>query len=316
MMEKKVRKPGTQKGSPKSEVGNQKSEKENNFAFDIPNSEIKPATYNTQPATQTMEVHHHPDLHHEKKPWKEYFLEFLMIFLAVTMGFFAETIRENISENAKAKELAKSLYQEVYNDSVIMQSKINLRNEKERHMEYCREYLRDSSLTNLSAQFYPSFMWTFIITATIDFDPNDGVLNQLRNSGALRYFKNIELQNAVSRINTAIFNVRSRNNQEYAYNEQYVRPFILKHYDFIWEDAYTQHGKLSIMQALRQINFQAAVLSQIRNLNDLKRDEADALIAYYILIIRSTKQIHYAPYVIANHQLLQTLRKEYNFNNE
>src|ERR1700731_4697152 len=83
----------------KSEVGGQKSEEENDSlassqagAIDIPNSEIRPATYNTQPATNTMEVHHHPDLHHEKKPWKEYFLEFLMIFLAVTMGFFAETI--------------------------------------------------------------------------------------------------------------------------------------------------------------------------------------------------------------------------------
>ncbi len=31
-----------------------------------------------------MEVHHHPDLHHKPKKWKEYFLEFLMIFLAVT----------------------------------------------------------------------------------------------------------------------------------------------------------------------------------------------------------------------------------------
>jgi hypothetical protein len=34
-----------------------------------------------------MDVHHHPDLHHKKKNFKEYFLEFLMIFLAVTLGF-------------------------------------------------------------------------------------------------------------------------------------------------------------------------------------------------------------------------------------
>jgi len=48
-----------------------------------------------------MEVHHHPDLHHKKKNFKEYFLEFLMIFLAVTLGFFAESIRENISNHHK-----------------------------------------------------------------------------------------------------------------------------------------------------------------------------------------------------------------------
>jgi len=36
--------------------------------------------------SKTMEVHHHPDLHHKKKNFKEYFLEFLMIFLAVTLN--------------------------------------------------------------------------------------------------------------------------------------------------------------------------------------------------------------------------------------
>src|SRR6202161_4977391 len=80
---------------------------------------------------ENMEVHHHPDLHHKKKKFKEYFLEFLMIFLAVTMGFFAETIREHISENKQAKELANSLYQEVNADSVNVQTVIAMRIKKE-----------------------------------------------------------------------------------------------------------------------------------------------------------------------------------------
>ena len=50
-----------------------------------------------------MEVHHHPDLHHRKKNFKEYFLEFLMIFLAVTLGFFAESLREHLSNHSKEK---------------------------------------------------------------------------------------------------------------------------------------------------------------------------------------------------------------------
>src|SRR4051812_9497108 len=65
-------------------------------------------TVSSQPEIANMEVHHHPDLHHKTKNFKEYFLEFLMIFLAVTMGFIAENIRENITENAKAKEYAQS----------------------------------------------------------------------------------------------------------------------------------------------------------------------------------------------------------------
>jgi hypothetical protein len=51
--------------------------------------------------SDNMEVHHHPDIHHKPKKWKEYFLEFLMIFLAVTLGFIAENLREHLTERAK-----------------------------------------------------------------------------------------------------------------------------------------------------------------------------------------------------------------------
>ena len=40
----------------------------------------EPSTINEQPSTENMEVHHHPDLHHKRKNFKEYFLEFVMIF--------------------------------------------------------------------------------------------------------------------------------------------------------------------------------------------------------------------------------------------
>jgi hypothetical protein len=42
------------------------------------------------------EVHHHSQLEHKLKPWKEYFLEYIMIVLAVTTGFFADSLREHI----------------------------------------------------------------------------------------------------------------------------------------------------------------------------------------------------------------------------
>src|SRR3569833_1173865 len=244
-----------------------------------------------------MEVHHHPQLEHKPKPWKEYLLEGLMIFLAVFMGFIAETIRENISESGKGKELAESLYKEIYADSITMHSKLNLRAQKMEQMEYFRKYVSDSSLTDLSQRFYPSFMWTGIITASIDFEPNDGMLNQLRNSGALRYFKGIDLQNAISRINVAIYNIRERNEHEYAFSEQYLRPFLLKYFDFTWWDDYSQNGKLTILKALAQTNFRPKIPPHVRNAGDLKREDADALVSYYMLIVRSTTQLHYPPYV-------------------
>src|SRR5215467_13851727 len=67
-----------------------------------------------------MEVHHHPDLHHQPKPWKQYFLEFLMIFLAVTMGFFAENIREHIADSEKGEQYAQSLYDDLKVDTMVI----------------------------------------------------------------------------------------------------------------------------------------------------------------------------------------------------
>jgi hypothetical protein len=52
---------------------------------------------------ENMEVHHHPDLHHKPKKWKEYFLEFLMIFLAVTRVFL-QRIFAKITLNIKVRE--------------------------------------------------------------------------------------------------------------------------------------------------------------------------------------------------------------------
>ena len=262
-----------------------------------------------------MEVHHHPQLHHEKKPWKEYFLEFLMIFLAVTMGFFAETMRENITESSHAKELAQNLYQEVYADSVNMQYRLSLRQEKEDHINYFRKYVKDSSLVNLSSRFYPSFFWTFAVTSIIQFNPNDGILNQLRNSGSLRYFKSVALQNSISKLNVVVLNLRNRNSQEDAFVEGFSRPFMQKYYDFDWEDELTEFGKISGIDAIEKYpDFRGAQVHPIRNPKEFDRGDAEALATHYMLVSRITKLLFYMPYIKANHEVLQELRKAYQIN--
>lgn len=42
----------------------------------------RPDAHNsTKHDPETMEVHHHPQLEHKPKPWKEYVLEYIMIVL-------------------------------------------------------------------------------------------------------------------------------------------------------------------------------------------------------------------------------------------
>ena len=136
--------------------------------------------------TENMEVHHHPDLHHKPKKWKEYFLEFLMIFLAVALGFFAENIRERVTEHKNANILAHSLLEDIRNDTTLLHTLIIFSNKK---IIAC-----DSVLTMLhtprnkwnDTSFYRNMMPT--ITA-LHFISTDGTYTQMKASGTLRYFK-------------------------------------------------------------------------------------------------------------------------------
>jgi hypothetical protein len=233
-----------------------------------------------------------------------------MLFLAVFAGFLAENQREHYVENQRAKALAKNLYKEIYADSIAVQQKVALRNTKENECNYFINYVRDSSLTNLSDHFYPAFTWAFLQSATLVFEPNDGILNQLRNSGELRYFKSSELQATIGKLSVSITNLRSRNEKEYSYIEFYLRPFSIKHYDFKWYEELTQNGRVLLLDALSQ-KIQIPVAGKIMNADKFSRQEAENIASYYLLMLRGTRQTQYLPYTVINHELLEILRKEY-----
>ena len=136
-----------------------------------------------------MEVHHHPDLHHKPKPWKEYLLEGLMIFLAVTMGFFAESIREHLTDRTKEKEYMHSLIEELKYDTLKYDeviSKIAILN-----------ITLDSSYTNIKEAKRFNYIllgkWQFFINQEgVEYRPGLTTIQQMKNSGNLRLIENKE----------------------------------------------------------------------------------------------------------------------------
>jgi hypothetical protein len=148
----------------------------------------------TQPPN--MEVHHHPDLHHKRKHFREYVLEFFMIFLAVTMGFFAENIREGITENAKAKEFAQSLYGDLKKDTSFLNLILSYKLWRGSKIDSLISIL-DSENVQKSAKLI--YYYHSAVDGNISFHPTDVTIQQLRNSGGLRYFKNGQLYNAIAR---------------------------------------------------------------------------------------------------------------------
>jgi hypothetical protein len=255
-----------------------------------------------------MEVHAHT--HTARKKWTHYFWEFLMLFLAVFCGFLAEIQLEHKIEKDRAKILAKNLYEEIYADSVAVQKIIDNRDLKEKESSYFINYVKDSNLALPPSRFFSATTISLVLSNWVQFEPNDGVLNQLRNSGELRYFKNMDIQAAIGNLGVKIASLRNRNEQEYRYLEDNIRPFLLKHFDFRWLQEFTSNGTLAIPEAIRQ-NLPVRQPAKILNLTAFSRQEAENMASYYLLMLRSTRLSQYKQYTQANHKLLELLRTKY-----
>jgi hypothetical protein len=263
-----------------------------------------------EPPPNHMEIHAHHKHHGPRKFW-HYFYEFLMLFLAVCCGFLAENFREHYVEDQRAKLLANNLYKELIADSINVQQKMAMRQIKENECAYFIAYVKDSNLTAPGERFFPSFTWALLQTQRILFEPSDGILNQLRNSGELRYFKDQVLQAAIGKLGVSIANIRDRHQREYSFLENNVRPFTLSFYDFKWYEVVTRHGEMDLYDALTgNIKFPQG---KIANLVKFDRVEAENIANYYLLMLRGTRKGQYAGYAALNHELLQILREEYHF---
>lgn len=133
-----------------------------------------------------MEVHHHPDLHHEKKKWKEYFLEFIIIFLAVTLGFIAESLRESISEHERAKVFAASMLKDLGEDTTQLKPYRAYFDYAASNVDTLIQMLGSTELNDIpTGKLYWYGLWG---GAHRFFIPNDATFQQMKSSGSLRYF--------------------------------------------------------------------------------------------------------------------------------
>jgi hypothetical protein len=147
---------------------------------------IELSTPNIQPDNETMEVHKHPHHVTHKKKWGEYLLEFFMLFLAVFLGFVAENIREHKVEIERENEFIYSLANDIkkdigQGDSLQIKNKLSVQS--------CDSLLILLSGKEIITNSYPAyFLWSSVNGFT-DFVPNDGTIQQLKNSGALRLIR-------------------------------------------------------------------------------------------------------------------------------
>jgi len=258
-----------------------------------------------------MEVHSHT--HTSRKKWTHYLWEFLMLFLAVFCGFLAEYKLEHVIEHQREKEYANALYEELLADSVSFSNKLNARLEKEKDCDYLWSYIKDSSLTDLPKAFYPAYTTVFYLINSYSFEPKDGVLSQLKSSGSLRYFKSTALQKLFGDMSVCINNVRYRNEQEYQFFANPIKPFDLKHYDFGWMNELRKQDPNGYNMDLiaRYRASDTFIKAGILNLESFDKEEVINMILFYKQMLVSTRTLSMKDYMTANQKLLKELREEY-----
>ncbi len=262
-----------------------------------------------------MEVHHHahnPEAPHHKKNWKSYFWEFLMLFLAVFCGFLAEYKLEHIIEREREKELATSFYDELKGDSLSIQIAIGNRRRKDAAFNYMKKYFSDSSITLCSKAFSINFFYAFATYSPSIFEPNDAILNQLKNSGSLRYFKNQELQELTGKLSVAISKLKNRNEMELTYVHEIINPFYLKHNDQNWTDKIDHDSSVFTFVALQKYeNSNKQIPFHFQKTDKFDKVEAINIMGLNQLTFRGTLRKQYHDYEVLNAKLLEVLRKEY-----
>jgi hypothetical protein len=197
-----------------NQITNSKEESvSENISQEQPIEITQPETQKSKLQTEEMEVHKHPHHLMHKKKWTEYFLEFLMIFFAVTLGFFAENIREDITDNAKTKEYAKSLYADLRKDSADLNNFLSYKLWKVPKFDSLILLLQSSDIQKNAKliYYYHGICWINYNVRT-----NDATIQQLRSSGNLRYFTDIQLYNSITRYYTTLYGLIDQNEKDEA----------------------------------------------------------------------------------------------------
>lgn len=164
--------------------------------------------------SDNMEVHHHPDIHHKTKKWKEYLLEGFMIFVAVTMGFFAESYHVHLVNKEIEKRNIESFINNIQKDS----ANINLR------ISFCQDKIKAiDSLCKIPGAFTDSSFQKQFIRYAIKlgtytlYQPDESAFLQMQSSGTLRLIKHQSITDSI--LKYQLFNQKIKMQQEIINND-------------------------------------------------------------------------------------------------
>jgi hypothetical protein len=259
-----------------------------------------------------MEVHHH---HHpveaishksNRKLWKHYVWEFLMLFLAVFCGFLAENQREHYIEHQRAREYARSLLSDLVSDTATLAGNINSLKEIINSQEKMLALMRQDDTAHVpgAALYYyasKSEGGTFFSVKT-------ATLEQLKNSGSLRYFKKFDLVKKINEYDQALVNQFSRNDIDLTYGSEYR----LAYKELF---SFDQADKLNTLMFYYPLSMDSILKLDLPLLNHDERQKSNFLHALENRRYNLTRRVekYYSEPLDAAEKLIDALKKEYHF---
>jgi hypothetical protein len=174
-----------------------------------------------------MEVHHHPQLEHKAKPWKEYILEGLMIFFAVMMGFFAENIREGITNRQHVKELVSQLNQDIRSDTsqlnTVFREETEIFESDSELIDLLQHSLKEVNMDQLQQLIVQSHsLWPF--------HPSTGAMAAIKNEIHLSQFSNSNMIGLIAAYEKHIELLHTVQDINLQYQRMYIDPFLVHHF--------------------------------------------------------------------------------------
>jgi hypothetical protein len=193
-----------------------------------PAVQTKPEQIDLPGINKTMEVHHHPQLDHKPKPWKEYLLEGLMIFIAVMLGFFAENVRESITNRQHVRELVLQLAQDLKADTAKLNTaykgEIRILNADDSLIELLQKPIKKEEIGRfLKLMASAHSLWPF--------HPSGGAISAIKNELHLKQFSSTKMIGYISEYEGNIELLHTVQDITLQYQRSFLDPFLLQHVD-------------------------------------------------------------------------------------
>ena len=176
-----------------------------------------------------MEVHHHPHVPNNPKPWKEYLIEGLMIFVAVTLGYGAENIREHYINKHKGIISVQNLYKDLKDDSLSYKNSIKNRNFQDSCFEVISILFDENKIKNEIPTVYAAHS---SISLRMIPSMNTMALDQIKSSGALNYIEDDELKEMIQSYSSDANGLKLREQREFSFIDRMLDPISTTRFEY------------------------------------------------------------------------------------